>query len=52
MEHVSIRSIVKPFRVRRGQGFSLDDIKPSDTPGLNPNKDWGLPGLFVQGAVG
>ena len=40
MQHVNIRSIVKPFRVRNGKNFRLDDIKPGDTLGLNPNKDW------------
>lgn len=40
MEHVKITSIVKPFRVRNGKGFSLDDIKPGDTLGLSPTKDW------------
>ncbi len=40
MEHVNIRSIVKPFRVRNGKRFRLDDIKPGDTLGLTPAKDW------------
>ena len=40
MEHVNIKSIVKPFRVRNGKRFSLDDIKPGDTLGLNPTKEW------------
>ena len=40
MQHVNIRSIVKPFRIRNGKNFRLDDIKPGDTLGLNPNKDW------------
>jgi PPK2 family polyphosphate:nucleotide phosphotransferase len=40
MQHVNIRSIVKPFRIRDGKRFRLDDIKPGDTRGLNPSKDW------------
>src|SRR5687768_16794250 len=40
MQHVNIRSIVKPFRIRNGKGFRLGDIKPGETLGLNPNKQW------------
>ena len=40
MQHVNIRSIVKPFRIRNGKGFRLSDIKPGETLGLNPNKQW------------
>ena len=40
MQHVNIRSLVKPFRIRNGKGFRLGDIKPGETLGLNPNKQW------------
>jgi PPK2 family polyphosphate:nucleotide phosphotransferase len=39
-QHVNIKSIVKPFRIRNGRRFRLDDIKPGDTLGLSPDKDW------------
>jgi PPK2 family polyphosphate:nucleotide phosphotransferase len=39
-QHVNVKSIVKPFRVRNGKNFRLDDIKPGDTLGHRPNKEW------------
>jgi PPK2 family polyphosphate:nucleotide phosphotransferase len=39
MQQDNLRSIVKPFRIRNGKHFRLDDIKPGDTLGLNPSKE-------------
>jgi PPK2 family polyphosphate:nucleotide phosphotransferase len=40
MSKVDVHSIVKPFLVRNGKDFRLKDVKPSDTLGLSPTKDW------------
>jgi PPK2 family polyphosphate:nucleotide phosphotransferase len=40
MSKVDVHSIVKPFLIRNGKRFRLKDVKPSDTLGLSPTKDW------------